>query len=76
MSYYSRFFIFLGLILNLFAAISLYYGSRETPWDIQTWSGESDKEKSFKSNRKLITSIGFIILFLGFLLQLIETLIN
>jgi uncharacterized membrane protein len=63
-----------GLILNLIATVLLFLGSKETPWGVQTWDGESEGEKSFRRRRKLMTWAGFILLFIGFLLQLIGVL--
>jgi hypothetical protein len=63
-----------GLILNLLAAIFLYDGSRGRPWEIQTWGGESEAELEFSRKRRRYSNIGFLLLFLGFLLQLIGTL--
>ena len=63
--------IIVGLVLNLIATILLFLGSRETPWGIQTWKGESEQEKSFRKKTIWAARIGFFFLFLGFLFQLI-----
>jgi hypothetical protein len=60
-----------GLILNLLSAIFLYDGSRARPWEIQTWKGESEAELDFLLKRRRNSNIGFLLLFIGFLLQLI-----
>lgn len=66
-----RALVIIGLILTLIATVFLYLGSKETPWGIQTWGGESDKEVAFEQIRRRNTTIGFALLFLGFLCQLI-----
>jgi hypothetical protein len=63
--------IITGLALNLMATALLFFGSQETPWEIQTWKSESEPEKAFRKKKRWITTIGFIFLFVGFLLQLI-----
>jgi uncharacterized membrane protein len=61
----------LGLILTLIATIFLFLGSQHKSWGMQTWSGESDAEKAFTRKKQAQTNIGFLLLFLGFLSQLI-----
>jgi len=61
----------LGLILTLIATIFLFLGSQHKSWVMQTWSGESDAEKAFTIKKQAQTNIGFLLLFLGFLSQLI-----
>jgi len=68
--------IIAGLVLNLIATILLFLGSKETPWGIQTWKGESESEKAFRKKRSWGTRMGFFFLFVGFLLQLIGVILN
>lgn len=65
----------LGLILTLIATVFLYLGSRHLPWGVRTWNGKSKKENTFVEARHKDTKVGFILLFFGFLLQLISVLI-
>ncbi|MEW6387899.1 MAG: hypothetical protein AB1491_10335 [Thermodesulfobacteriota bacterium] len=66
--------IITGLVCNLIATGFLFFGSKAVPWDIQTIGGESEEEKKFKRNRQRFATNGFVLLFVGFLLQLIGTL--
>jgi hypothetical protein len=63
-----------GLTMNLLAAIFLYDGSKGIPWEIRSWKGESEAELAFSRKRRRNSNIGFLLLFIGFLLQLIGTL--
>jgi hypothetical protein len=47
-------------------------GSKQTPWAIQSWGGESEAEKMFRKRRFLLSTIGFALLGLGFLPQLVS----
>ncbi len=60
-----------GLILTLIATVLLFVGLKHLPWKAQTWNGSSGKEKSFFKSRQAYSTIGFGLLFFGFLLQLI-----
>ena len=66
-----RALVIIGLMFTLIATVFLYLGSRETPWGIRTWKEKSDKEAAFKQTQQRNTTIGFTLLFLGFLCQLI-----
>jgi len=68
--------VIVGLVLNLIATILLFLGSKETPWEVQTWKGESEPEKAFRKKRSWATRTGFFSLFFGFLLQLIGVILN
>ena len=68
--------ISVGLILTLIATIFLFLGSQHKSWGMQTWSGESEAEKAFTRKKQTQTNIGFLLLFLGFLAQLIGIIIQ
>ena len=68
--------IAIGLILTLVATIFLFLGSQHKPWEIQTIGGMSEKEKAFTIKKQTQTNIGFLLLFLGFLSQLIGVIIQ
>ena len=68
--------IAIGLILTLIATIFLFLGSQHRPWGMQTWDGVSEKEKAFDRKKQIQTNIGFSLLFLGFLAQLIGVVIQ
>ena len=68
--------VIFGLILTLIATIFIYLGSRHSPWNMQTWDGSSDKENKFFKGREIERKIGFLLLFLGFSLQLIGVIIS
>ncbi len=67
----AKFFVMIGLIINLLATIFLYLGSKHLPWDMQSIGGKTDKEKAFHEIRGRQIKTGLILLFLGFLFQLI-----
>ncbi len=60
-----------GLILTLVATLFLLVSSKHLPWKMQTIGGISDKEKDFYRSRQTYSTIGFGLLFFGFLLQLL-----
>lgn len=66
--------IVVGLVFTLVATVFLYLGSKHLPWKMQSWKGETEKENRFFKTRNKDTTIGFILLFCGFLLQLIGVL--
>jgi len=68
--------IIIGLILTMCATILLYLGSRDLPWELQTFEGASKLERSFYEARSREMMAGFILLFSGFLFQLIGTMIG
>jgi len=51
------------------AAIGLYHGSQEVPWEIQSWNGTTDRETLFKKRRRRWAVFGFITLAVTFVLQ-------
>ncbi|OGZ23846.1 MAG: hypothetical protein A3A08_01665 [Candidatus Nealsonbacteria bacterium RIFCSPLOWO2_01_FULL_41_9] len=61
----------IGLFLSLIATILLYFGSQETPWSIQTWDGNGSKEIAFRYFREINANYSFLLMSIGFLLQLI-----
>lgn len=56
-------------IAGFVSAICLYFGSRETPWGIQSWGGETEREGVFQRRRRRAAIAGFALLALAFLLQ-------
>jgi hypothetical protein len=65
-------------IIFIFAALSsvipvilLYMASFETPWEIQTWDGTSEKEIAFRQRRRRRAVLGFIFLGTTLTLQII-----
>lgn len=66
----------LGLILTLTATIFLFLGSQHRSWRLQTWNGESEAEKTVTKKKQAQTNIGFLLLFFGFLSQLIGIIIQ
>jgi len=71
-----KIFTIAGSILTLIATVFLYLGSKQVPWEIQTFKGQSEKEKDFRKKRQFYLRIGFCLLFLGFLLQLVAVVGN
>lgn len=67
----SKSLIIIGLILSLVATVFLFLGSRHLPWDMQSIGGGTDKEIAFYISRQREVAVGFVLLFFGFLLQLI-----
>lgn len=65
-------FMVVGLGLNIFASIFLFFGSKGIDWNKQTWDGKSKEEIKFNKRQKCSAKTGFILLFFGFLLQLIS----
>lgn len=63
--------LIMGLVFGLVAACLLFLGSREVPWEMQTWSGNTEKQVAYKKTREWMTRWGFACLFLSFSLQLI-----
>jgi hypothetical protein len=72
----SMIWVIVGLVLNLIATVFLFLGSKETPWGMQTWKGESEPEKAFREKRSWATRMGFFFLFVGFSFQLIGVILN
>ncbi|MFA5039101.1 MAG: hypothetical protein WC732_05410 [Candidatus Omnitrophota bacterium] len=66
-----KLFITIGLSLSLLATLFLYWGAKEMPWDLQTFSGESTFEKRFYGARNSDNMVGIYLLFFGFAFQLI-----
>jgi len=68
--------IIVGLILTLIATIFLFFGSQHQPWEMQTVDGVSEEEKAFVRKKQIQTNIGFSLLFVGFLTQLMGVIIQ
>ena len=69
-------FTIIGLVSTLVATVFLYYGSKHLPWNMQTMKGHSEKEKDFYKKRQTDLTIDFVLLFAGFLLQLVAVIFN
>ncbi len=67
----KRYLSIIALIIMVFSTLFFYFGSKSMPWELQTWGGDSIEEIEFRegSNRK--ARVGFILLSIGFSLQLI-----
>ena len=63
-----------GLFLVALSAIFFYFGSKPTPWEYQTWGGNSINEVEYKIKRFTQAHIGLFLLFVGSILQLINLL--
>ena len=61
----------LGLLSGLLSAVCLYFGTFGMSWTMQSWSGESPAEQAFRRRRRRWSAAGFVLLALGFALQLI-----
>jgi len=72
----DKIIIVIGLIFTLIATIFLFLGSQHRPWGTQTWDGVSKEEKAFDRKKQIQTNIGFSLLFIGFLAQLIGVVIQ
>ena len=66
----------IGLFFGVVAAVCMYYASIETPWGVQSWSGQTEAEQRFRRRRTWWARIGFILLGLAFVCQLVATLIH
>jgi hypothetical protein len=62
----------IGLSLGLASGLLFVYGSLRMPWgSMQTWSGESDKEKAYNKRQGRIIRTASFLLVLSFLVQAI-----
>ena len=61
----------IGLLLGVIAAVCLYYGSQETPYQLDTWNREAEPEQRFRRRRGQFARVGFILLGLSFVCQLV-----
>jgi len=64
----------LGLLSGLLSAVCLYFGTLGMPWVTQSWSGNTPAEQTFQRQRRRWSVAGFVLLALGFALQLIALL--
>ncbi len=60
-----------GLAAATVAAYCLWRGSEEVPWDMQTWNGKNEQERAFKRARRRWANVGFLLLGVGFGLQIV-----
>ena len=61
----------LAALSSVIPVILLYIASFETPWEIQTWDGTSEKEIAFRKRRRMRAILGFIFLGVTLALQII-----
>ena len=64
----------IGLLMGVIAAGFIFFGATNVPWEMQSWSGNSESEVSFRRRIKNFARWGFILLGLSFLAQLISLL--
>ena len=57
-------------MLSVGAGIWLYLGGQQKSWALQSWSGETDAERTFDLSRRRRAVIGFVALALAALCQL------
>jgi hypothetical protein len=55
----------IGFLFNILGIILLYFSSIPKPWDIQSWSGTTPKEKAYEDKRNLQRIFGAIFLIFG-----------
>lgn len=66
----------IGLCLGVIAAVCLYYASIETPWGVQSWSDQTEAEWRFRRRRIWWARIGFVLLGLAFVCQLVAMFVH
>jgi hypothetical protein len=66
----------IGLCFGVVAAVCLYYASVETPWSMQSWSGQTEVERRCRRWRTWWARIGFVLLGLAFACQLVATFVH
>jgi len=54
-----------GFIFNILAIFLLYFASIPKPWSIQTFNGQTPKEKSYENKRRIQRILGTIFLIIG-----------
>lgn len=58
------------------SAYFLWRGSEDAPWPAKSWGGDSPEEVVFRTRRARMAGAGFVLLSLGFGLQLIARFIQ
>jgi len=53
-------------VIGVGSAIAFLKGSKGMPWDMQTWSGETEAEKAFQANAERWNRIGLVCLIVAF----------
>jgi hypothetical protein len=66
----------IGLCFGVVAALCLYYASVETPWSMQSWSGQTEVERRLRRWRTWWARIGFVLLGFAFVFQLIASFLH
>ena len=64
----------IAILTGLLAAVTLFYGSLGIPWESQSWSGESPREKALKRRNQVLAWVGLPALFISGGCQLAVTL--
>ena len=66
----------IGLCFGVVGAVRLYYASVETPWSMQSWSGQTEVERRCRRWRTWWARIGFVLLGLAYACQLVATFVH
>jgi hypothetical protein len=66
----------LGLLSGLLSVVCLYMGTIGMPWTLQSWKGETPAEQRFQRKRRCWSVTGFVLLAVGFALQLAALLLQ
>jgi len=66
----------IGLCFGVVAAVCLYYASVETPWSMQSWSGQTEIERRFRRWRTWWARVGFVLRGLAFVCQLVAVYVH
>jgi len=60
-----------GLIVQIPGVILLYIAAIAMPWRLQTWSGETKKEKEYHRKRTILGGTGLTLVLTGYAFILI-----
>jgi len=63
--------LLIGLCLQIPGIILLYFAAIQMSWSIQTWNGESKKEKEFRRKQLILGKTGLILVLIGYIFILI-----
>ncbi len=55
----------IGIITGAIAAVLLYVGSLGVPWRMQSYSGETERERRYKIKRRLMVWLGLPCVFIS-----------
>jgi len=65
----------ISAFFGLLSSIYFFLGSKQKPWEIQSWSGNTENELKFYKKQNSNIKIAFILLAFSFLLELISSLL-